>query len=136
MQRLLVCKQEELQGFMLFTPARLHVRQQKRQEAGYIQVSNHELNELGIMKYKEFIANAAIQIMAVQCEYINRHMFAKELEDGTIAGPSDRLKEAASNAVIAAKAIADELEEDFVYPNKDLETNHKMSDFEKFFDEY
>jgi hypothetical protein len=46
MQRLLVCKQEELQGFMLFTPARLHVRQQKRQKASYIQVSNHELNEL------------------------------------------------------------------------------------------
>lgn len=46
MQRLLVCKQKELQGFMLFTPARLHVRQQKRQEAGYIQVSNYELNEL------------------------------------------------------------------------------------------
>ena len=45
MQRLLVCKQKELQGFMLFTPARLHVRQQKRQEAGYIQVSNHELNK-------------------------------------------------------------------------------------------
>ena len=46
MQGLLVCKQKELQGFMLFTPARLHVRQQKRQEAGYIQVSNHELKEL------------------------------------------------------------------------------------------
>ena len=46
MQRLLVCKQKELQSFMLFSPARLHVRQQKRQEAGYIQVSNYELNEL------------------------------------------------------------------------------------------
>lgn len=46
MQGLLVCKQKELQSFMLFTPARLHVRQQKRQEAGYIQVSDHELNEL------------------------------------------------------------------------------------------
>ena len=46
MQGLLVCKQKELQGVMLFTPARLHVRQQKRQEAGYIQVSNHEFNEL------------------------------------------------------------------------------------------
>jgi hypothetical protein len=88
------------------------------------------------MKYKQFIANAAIQIMAVQCESINRRKFAKELEDGTIDGPSDCLKEAASNAVIAAKALADELEEDFVYQNKDLETNHKMSDFEKFFDDY
>lgn len=46
MQWLLVCKQKELQGFMLYTPARLHVRQQKRQKAGYIQVSDHELNEL------------------------------------------------------------------------------------------
>ena len=42
MQRLLVCKQKELQGVMLFTPARLHVWHQKRQEAGYIQVSNKQ----------------------------------------------------------------------------------------------
>ena len=45
MQGLLVCKQKELQGVMLYTPARLHFRQQKRQEAGYIQVSDHELNK-------------------------------------------------------------------------------------------
>jgi hypothetical protein len=45
-QRLLVCKQKELQSCLLFSPARLHVRQQKRQETGYIQVSDHELNEL------------------------------------------------------------------------------------------
>ena len=88
------------------------------------------------MKYKEFIANAAIQIMAVQCESIDRSKFTKELENGTIAGPNDRLKEAASNAVIAAKALADELEDDFGYQNKDLESYHKMSDFENFFDDY
>ena len=88
------------------------------------------------MKYKEFIAKAAIEIMAHQCESFNEHIFTKEDKDGTILGPSDKLKEAAMNAVIAAKALAEELEEDFVYLDKDFNTNHKMSDYEDFFDEY
>lgn len=61
-QRLLVCKQEELQGFMLFTPARLHVRQQKRQEAGYIQVSNHEFHELNELKNYDHRGNGRVYL--------------------------------------------------------------------------
>ena len=88
------------------------------------------------MKYKDFIAKAAIQIMAHQCESFNEHMFTKTDKDGNVLGPSIDLEDAAMNSVVAAKALAKELEEDFVYENKDFETNHKMSDYEDFFDEY
>lgn len=86
------------------------------------------------MKYKEFIAKAAIQIMAHQCESFNENMFTKVDKDGNITGPSLEVTEAAYNSIVAAKALAKELEDDFVYEKKD--DNHKMSDFEDFFDEY
>lgn len=88
------------------------------------------------MKYKDFIAKAAIQIMAHQCESFNEHMFTKTDKDGNVLGPSIKIEDAASNAVIAAKALAEELENDFVYEKKDLDANHKMSDNEDFFEEY
>lgn len=86
------------------------------------------------MKYKEFIAKAAIEIMAHQCESFNENMFTKTDKDGNITGPSLEVTEAAYNSIVAAKALAKELEDDFVYEKKD--DNHKMSDFEDFFDEY
>lgn len=86
------------------------------------------------MKYKEFIAKAAIEIMAHQCESFNENMFTTMKEDGTIIGPSIEVEDAAMHAVIAAKALAKELEEDFAYENKD--GNHKMNKFEDFFDKY
>lgn len=88
------------------------------------------------MKYKDFIAKAAIQIMAQQCQSFGEEQFTEETENGTIVGPSTKVKNTAYYAVIAAKALAEELEEDFVYPDKDLELNHKMSDYESFFDSY
>ena len=88
------------------------------------------------MKYKEFIAKAAIRIMAHQCESFNEHMFTKTDKDGNVIGPSDKVKEAAYNSVVAAKALAEELEDDYAYEKKDFETNHKMHDDEDFFDEY
>lgn len=86
------------------------------------------------MKYKEFIAKAAIEIMAHQCESFRSDMFTKEDKDGNITGPSVDVTEAAYNAVVAAKALAEQLDEDFAYENKD--GNHKMNNFEDFFDEY
>lgn len=86
------------------------------------------------MKYKEFIAKAAIEIMAHQSESFRSDMFTKEDKDGNITGPSVDVTEAAYNAVVAAKALAEQLDEDFAYENKD--GNHKMNNFEDFFDEY
>ena len=88
------------------------------------------------MKYKDFIAKAAIQIMAHQCESFNERSFTKEDKDRNILGPSIKVEEAAMNSVVAAKALAAALENDFVYENQDLETNHKMKHFEDFFDVY
>ena len=65
------------------------------------------------MKYKEFIAKAAIQIMAAQCESFNEHMFTKTDKDGYVIGPSIEVQDAAMNSVVAAKALAKELD-DFV----------------------
>ena len=77
-----------------------------------------------------------MQIMAHQCESFNEHMFTKTDKNGNVIGPSDKVKEAASNSVVAAKALAEELEEDYAYEKEDLDTFHKMSDNEEFFDEY
>lgn len=88
------------------------------------------------MKYKEFIAKAAIQIMAHQCESFREDMFTKTDKGGNVLGPSIDLEDAAMNSVVAAKTLAAELENDFVYEKKDFETNHKMHDDENFFDEY
>lgn len=87
------------------------------------------------MKYKEFLAKAAIEIMAQQCQSLRDDQFTEETETGTIVGPSTDVKNAACYAVIAAKALAEELEEDFAYVRKD-ESNHKMSDYENFFESY
>ena len=86
------------------------------------------------MKYKDFIAKAAIQIMAHQCESFSEHMFTKTDKEGNITGPSLEVTEAAYNSIVAAKALAEQLDEDFVYEKKG--DNHKMHDFEDFFDEY
>ena len=88
------------------------------------------------MKYKDFIAKAAIQIMAHQCESFRSDMFTKTDKDGNVIGPNIDLVDAAMNSVVAAKALAKELEEDFVYERKDFVTNHKMHDNEDFFDDY
>ena len=88
------------------------------------------------MKYKEFIAKAAIEIMAAQCKSFKEDEFVVDDEDNTILGPSIKIENAALNAVIAAKILAIELEDDFVYKKKDLENNHKMYDYEDFFEEY
>lgn len=88
------------------------------------------------MKYKEFIAKAAIQIMAAQCESFNEHMFTKTDKDGNVLGPSIEVEDAAMNAVVSAKALAKELEEDFSYEKQDFDDNHKMKAFEDFFEEY
>ena len=88
------------------------------------------------MKYKEFIANAAIQIMAHQCESFNESSFVKTDKNDNVIGASDKVQQAASNSVIAAKALADELEDDFCFGDADLEDNHKMTDYEDFFDAY
>lgn len=88
------------------------------------------------MKYKEFIAKAAIEIMAHQCESFRSDMFTKEDKDGNITGPSVDVTEAAYNAVVAAKVLAEQLDEDFAYEKEDFSTNHKMSEYEDFFDEY
>ena len=88
------------------------------------------------MIYKEFIAKAAIEIMAHQCESFNERMFTNTDKDGNITGPSIEVIEAAHNSLIAAKELADQLDEDFVYSDEDIENNHKMSKFEPFFDKY
>ena len=86
------------------------------------------------MKYKEFIAKAAVEIMAHQCESFNENMFTKTDKNGNVTGPSIELEDAAMNSVIAAKVLAKELEDDFSYDDK--EGNHKMNKFEDFFDKY
>lgn len=83
------------------------------------------------MKYKDFIAQAAIEIMAQICSSFDKEMFS-----GVNLDPTPDTRDAAINAVVAAKALADELEESFAYQLKDTEDNRKMSDFEPFFDHY
>ena len=87
------------------------------------------------MKYKEFIAMAATKIAAQQMECLSPEMMVKVMKDGTVSGPSDKVENIISGAVIAAKALAEELEDDFVY-EKSPGDNHKMKEYEEFFDDY
>ena len=86
------------------------------------------------MKYKDFIAKAAIEIMAHQCTNFTDDMFADTDKEGNYQEPSYAVTWAAIHSINAAMTLADELAESF----DDLETdnNQKMGKHEQFFDSY
>lgn len=87
------------------------------------------------MKYKDFIAMAATKIVAQKIVDIKTKEILKTELDGNIIGINDKVKEIIVSSVNVAKALAEELEVDFVWEDE-LVDNHKMKKDEYFFDYY
>ena len=87
------------------------------------------------MTYKDFIAMAATKIVAQKIVDIKTKEILKTELDGNIIGINDKVKEIIVSSVNVAKALAEELEVDFVWEDE-LVDNHKMKKDEYFFDYY
>ena len=79
------------------------------------------------MIYKDFVAEAAQKIMALQLQPL-------DLSGEFSVKETERVKEMARGSVAAAKYLADALEEDF---NEDsVDGVHRYAETETFFDNY
>lgn len=84
------------------------------------------------MKYKDFIAQTAARIVADQVADMNPDALTDE-RNGELE-PNYTIKNLVGDAVIIAKELARELENDFADERRI--SFHKMGDNEPFFDSY
>ena len=87
------------------------------------------------MKYKDFMAQAAIQLMAKRLESLKDEDITEHNEENHMMEPTNAVCRIAEEVVIVADVLATELELRFEEQKPDP-LNHKMTNNEEFWDEY